>query len=587
MLGVALGAAAKSGVNTYEKMLEAKRVRQENEARQRQLDEQDAFTKAFEEQNATQYEGGTDTSALVGQALKFDQNQIKQLQGDFAKMTPDQQQQALQAYARAGRANEGYEDTLQDIAVYKDPESGQALATSTYEKVDPSKRALNVYDKMVQSGNVYGMQQAGDLYRNSRDMERMTEFDKTMAELKDDQVRLRTVLNDQGLAGVPDGMKDVFKDYGMKAEFVKGKDGHGSLKVTMPDGTPKIFNTGKELERALVLGGSDVLMQRITPLAADAAEAASFIMNQWSMDQDKIRNRQTDQQIGISAANLGLRREELDLRKDRHAVGDKQWQQTHDQNQDRLDRAGAVTRVVEGKVVRFYPATGEMVEMPGMSPDQVMTPERVLDIAKTNLEIDEKLLNMGRGGLNSQQYQELVSDSINTIMETDPNAARMPTSDIVNKGIELANYQIEATSGNTPKGGSGGGEVLDDTPTGQKLREGNYGGEGTQGESQGNAKSKGKQKPVSFEDRLVKAIETDRERGNSYEFKRIAREAAEKLAPIDAQIDTMKRALAQTGTLKIPDGVKQQMRQEMARLEKEAKLYRGVVKQQRSREGLE
>jgi len=311
MLGIALGAAAKSGVDTYEKILEAKRVKQENEARQRELDRQAAFTKAFEEQQAAQYEGGTETAALLGQALKFDDEQIKQLTGDFAKMPAEQQQVALRAYAKGGYANEGYEDTLKNIGVYKDPESGQALATSNYKTKSKADIARGVYDEMVKTGNMYGIQQASALYNTTRDMERTAEFDKTMAELKEDQVRLRTVLNDQGLAGVPDGMKDVLKDYGMKAEFVKGKNGHGSLKVTMPDGTPKIFNTGKDLERALVLGGSDVLMQRITPLAADAAEAASFIMNQWSMDQDKIRNRQTDRQIGISAGNLGMRRAEF------------------------------------------------------------------------------------------------------------------------------------------------------------------------------------------------------------------------------------------------------------------------------------
>jgi len=610
MLGIALGAAAKSGVDTYEKMLEAKRIQQENEARQRQLDEQEAFKKAFEEQNAARYEGGTDTAELLGQALKFDQDQIKQLQGDFAKMTPGQQQRALQGYARAGYANDGYQETLEDIGVYTDPKTGQALATSTYEKVDPSKRALNVYDKMVKSGNLYGMQQAGDLYRNSRDMERLSKFDEFMGELEYDQKLLRTTINDKGLSGVPEGMKNVLKDNGMSAKYVPGKDGHGHLEVTLKDGNVEKFTNARQLEQAFSRAASIELFERMRPFAADPAELADFITKEFNMRMDKRRADQTDRQIGISAGNLDMRRKEFDRgvyesdrdfnRKvkveDRNFFHDREdaknlqdyREDSLDLSRTQLERAGAVTRVVGGKVVRFYPATGETVEMPGISPEQVMTPERMLDIAHKNLEIDETLLNMGRGGLNAQQYQELVTDSINTIMETDPSAAKMSTSEIVNKGIELANYQIEAVTGNTSKGQGGGDDVFDDTPTGRALKEAmGAEGEGTQGESQGNAKSKGKQKPVSFEDRIVRAIEIDQERGNGYEFKRLAREAAQKLAPIEAQIDTMKRALAQTGTLKIPDGVRQQMREEMARLEKEAQLYRGVVKQQRSREGFE
>ena len=330
MLGIALGAAAKSGVDTYEKMLEAKRIQQENEARQRELDAQAAFKKAFEEQNAAQYQGGTDTAELVGQALKFDQDQIKQLQGDFAKMTPGQQQQALQGYARAGYANDGYQETLEDIGVYKDPKTGEVLATSTYEKIDPSKRALNVYDEMVKSGNIYGMQQAGDLYRNSREMERMQVFDSTMKEFRDDQVRLRTVLNDEGLAGVPNGMKDVLKDYGMKAEFVKGKGGHGSLKITMPDGTPRTFNTGKELEQALSRAGMDVMVERMMPLAADAAEAMSFVIDQFNMKMDERTANQRDKQIGLQAKGLDLRERQFAWEK---SVKDQERHQKELENQ--------------------------------------------------------------------------------------------------------------------------------------------------------------------------------------------------------------------------------------------------------------
>lgn len=394
MLGVALGAAVNSGLDTYSKLQLMERQKMQNDKLKAEQEGEQALQDALKDQTAKDYVGGTATGDVVKQGLNFNDEQKSQLAADFQKMTPEQQQTALRAYSKAGYANEGYGDTLKSIGVYEDPKTGQALATSQYKNRSTSDRIRGAYDQMLASGNTYGINKAAELYKTTREMERTMAFDNAMQELQDTQLAFRSTAAQYGLSGVPEHMKDQLKKAGLKAMFKKGKEG-GALYVETTNGEAVgKFTDPRQVENALKLYTPRFILQKMLPFSANAGEAADIANSMWQQRVQARQLEQGDRQIGIAAMNAQTNRARLDhqMKTDQRDFdrsvfeSDRLYNQQGEQFDKELDykkrgldsldsyRQANTSKPVmmsDGSWAMFSPMNGKAVPMPGAPSDYV------------------------------------------------------------------------------------------------------------------------------------------------------------------------------------------------------------------------
>lgn len=303
--GIALGAAVKSGVNTYTTLQDQAAKDLQMQRVKRQMDDEDGFRRAQSEAAREQYTGGEAVSGVVDRGLNFTEDQKAQLKADFAKMPVDQQQTALRAYANAGYANEGQD--LSKIGVYRGA-NGEILATNQVKEYTPVQRQGLVLDRMMKEGNLYGVERSLQLKQMLRENELKDRFDKFSSKFQDEMAEVQGVIQGKGLSGVPDAVNGKLKAHGMQAEYVPGKAG-GMVVVKQGKNVVGQYTNPDDVMTGIANAQLSLFSQELLPLFGDIGQVTQFLNLQFNARAKEkelaLKGRELDikdREVGIKAS---------------------------------------------------------------------------------------------------------------------------------------------------------------------------------------------------------------------------------------------------------------------------------------------
>lgn len=248
-LGAFAGGMGESALETYRTLnAEQERALKMQEMRKKQADEA-ALADAIKESSAvkdySKVQGGKDVGAIAEAALNFTPEQMAEFKGGLAKLSPEQQQNVLRAYAGTEYArpttgsaipSEGGEamaaPDLSKMNVYTDKQ-GRALATSEAGAMRSQKDIYgDVARKMAETGNTAGYKEALVIKNAARESDLSDKFDSMQGRLNDTLFKIRSTAESGGLQG----LAEAAKKEGIKVEFVKGANGAGKINRLGPKG---------------------------------------------------------------------------------------------------------------------------------------------------------------------------------------------------------------------------------------------------------------------------------------------------------------------------------------------------------------
>jgi len=465
--------------------------------------------------------------------------------------------------------------------------------------MDPSKRAGLVVDRMMQEGNLYGVEKGLALHKGLRDFDADVKFDEFTKRMQDDMELTQRVLLSKGLSGVPDALNDRLKDQGMKAEYKDDKAG-GVVIVRKGDEIVGQYRTPEEIMKAVSVAEINMFSQELLPHFRDMGQLTSWL-------QAKYQARQKDRELNIKAADsasmagyrqgvLNNQAEELQFNREQF---DKEYGlrsreadsliNSRDAQTDALGKTGAPVGTVDGVDVYVNPKGPGLIYGGG----EAVAPDAKFEVATTPGATVQQIREVAAGlkGTINPQTNELYTDTEATVEaqkiikgKNYEALSRETVKDLLSNGLKVGtpefNEAYNLMMGSIVRPGT--------TKTEQALGDGGLDkefGSGTQGSSAENkdppksALPVGKDQPAA--DRLRQAMAEDAKTGNTYRFDTLARDAKDRIKLIEQQLKNIDVSIP-----KMPRDARMTLEARKAQLQQDLQIYQSILQQKKARSGV-
>ena len=303
--GAALGAAATSGLNTYERLGEEELRDMQRKQLKKELADKEAMAGYLAEAaQQKDYTGGSDVKSAIGQATKVygeDADTARTVQGIIANQTPEQQQATLRAYGGAEGAvtpktQEGALD-LSRVGVYKNAK-GESMASNEGTALSTADQYKYATKKATEAGNIAAIEKLTPLKAMMRESDLQDKFDIEKKNLDNTLARIQGTAETGGLKG----LYEAGKKEGLKLNFVEGKNGIGS--------------------RIQVLGPKGDVLETVSDVAGATQKLSEAAMQQFMTKStsllgspDKvIAAMQKDKEVAFKGREVDIKGREVDIK---------------------------------------------------------------------------------------------------------------------------------------------------------------------------------------------------------------------------------------------------------------------------------
>jgi hypothetical protein len=292
--GQALGAAAQSGLSTYERLGEEELRAMQRKQLMKDIAEKEALDKAFRESQARVGQTDDYSQAIrTGGNVGTQQAKMLSNQGALAGATPEDV--AFERAAAESAAGALRENAVRQGAVPTDKAALPAMAPTEFTKT----QAMDEYVKRAGQVSRKGALEAIQLKQVVRESDLQDQFAKEQANLNDTLARIQGTAEAGGLKG----LYEAGKKEGLKLNFVEGKNGVGS--------------------RINVLGPKGDVLETISDISTATDKLSQAAMQQFMTKSvsllgspDKvIAYMQQDKNLKLKEKEVGIKADELTAKK--------------------------------------------------------------------------------------------------------------------------------------------------------------------------------------------------------------------------------------------------------------------------------
>ena len=256
-LGVALGAAATTGLNTYERLGEEELRDMQRKKMRQEMEQEKALDTAF-----AQTQGRVGQQNDYAQAIQAQggagSTQAKMLSDQAAGMGPENEAASAQSVVGALRQNAGQADV-----------APSAIAPQAYTQAQAAKD----YKQQAAGVSRKGYLEALQLGSATRASDLEDRFDTAQTQFQDHLTKIHSA----GETGGMKGLSDAANKEGLKTRFKEGKNGLGIIEVLGPKGDVlKTYNDTKAATDALVGTASKHFQDSLVTMFGSADKAAAY-----------------------------------------------------------------------------------------------------------------------------------------------------------------------------------------------------------------------------------------------------------------------------------------------------------------------
>ena len=298
--GAALGAAFKTGIDTYERLGEEELREMQRSQLRKKIEGEKAYAAALAEETKIRDFSKATQGQAVGQvaesALNFTPEQMAEFKAGLGKLSEEQQQNVLRAYAgteyvkpaQVGEAGAAIPD-LANINVYKGA-GDQALATT--EKGELRSQAdiyRGVVQRLAESGNPEQIKTALEMKNLTRQSEIDDKYDALTKWRDQSLFNVKNTIQTKGLSGVPDVINPELKKQGLTAKF---NEKTGAINIVDDKGkVVKAFTDTDSAMKAATAAIGQEWTSRLEGLLGGADKALSY---QLSREKNELAKRELD-----------------------------------------------------------------------------------------------------------------------------------------------------------------------------------------------------------------------------------------------------------------------------------------------------
>lgn len=262
-LGIGLGAAAESGIKTYERLTEQEMRDLQAKKLRKEFADENAFDASVAKNSKA---GQSDAGAVFDKGIDYgDADTNKAVKAQLATLPPEQQEVALRSYAGSTADKRTQASALpvegeEPATGAPVPKQGIDLAEA---KVSPgaershSETMRAVLEDMKKSGNTQGIAKAAAIYKLSREIQAADETDQITKEAQD-TYKAFTAAMAKGPHAVVSELGEKLAEKGVHLRAVTGPKGEEGIAVLGPDGKTERVLTNKA---EIVTAANDALMR--------------------------------------------------------------------------------------------------------------------------------------------------------------------------------------------------------------------------------------------------------------------------------------------------------------------------------------
>jgi len=179
--------------------------------------------------------------------------------------------------------------------------------------MDPSKRAGLVVDRMMQEGNLYGVEKGLALNKGFREFEATKRYDEHREKVTDMQKNLTVALTDKGLSHAPDVINKYLEGTDYSVKYVPGKSGPGQIMVYEKDKpTGQSYGDMQSIVKAATSAMTMQFSDQMMSFFSNPTDAGNWMLKQEEIRLKKrevaAKERETAAKVGYygaSAKNVG------------------------------------------------------------------------------------------------------------------------------------------------------------------------------------------------------------------------------------------------------------------------------------------
>lgn len=292
--GIALGSAANAAMNTYERLGEEELRAMQRKKLKEEMENDAALAAAIKKHSSTEdfskVTSGQDVGAVAEKALNFTPEQMSEFKSGLSKLTTEQQQNVLRAYA--GTEHDVAKQTaipvegqptpqpagmdLSKINVYQGKE-GQALATTEAGQKRSGKDIYkDVAAEMAATGNIRGYKEALGIKNAARESDLADAFDALQKKQADSYAKIHGIAESGGMRG----LAEEAEKEGIKVRFTAGKNGVGKIDRLGPKGDViQTFTDTNSAVNALVGAVNKRFESEAVSLLGSADKVLAYMQN--------------------------------------------------------------------------------------------------------------------------------------------------------------------------------------------------------------------------------------------------------------------------------------------------------------------